>query len=237
MSVNSEIEELKKRLKVIEESRATKDEERLETEFGYREASFDFFGKNFLTEKGRILANNKVLSTIIAFQMFLIVFLLFGYYKVASRETFSVLMPDYGNVEVSRMSANPLYFKIWGNYALQYLAEFTPSNIDNNIQRGLKLFDKYSWKTQEPYIDQYAKVIKANLISQEFRFNEEDVVVKIAKNGSKAKVIYKGIATQKVGNLKEIEVECRYEFTFFIRNGKPFQETASTNCLSGGDKK
>lgn len=220
--------------KDTEKVSSVKSEEKNESEYGFDEPSFDFFGKKYLTTHGRMIANNRFMFTLSIFQLIIIVVLLIGYLRLTSQKEFAVFLPDYGIAKVGRMKANELYYKVWGDYVISRIADFTPTTIQHNVEQASVIFDSSSWNHQKPHIDKYVKVIEDNSISQEFKFNDDDVKIEISKDGSKAILQYTGIAHQNINKLSQQTIKCVYRFGFFVADGKPYQESIYTNCLSGG---
>lgn len=208
--------------------------EEVEADYGFDEPSFNFFGKKYLTTHGRMIANNKFMFTISIFQLVIIFILIVGYWRLTSQKEFAVHIPDYGIVKVGRMKANELYYKVWGDYVVSRIANFTPTTIRHNVEKASVIFDKASWNHQKPHIDKYMKVIEDNSISQDFSFNDDDVKLQISKDGKNATLQYTGTAHQDINKLSQQTIKCSYTFGFFVDDGRPYQESISTNCLSGG---
>lgn len=199
---------------------------------GYADTLFNYYGKEYLTEKGKIIANNRFLTIVCVAQLFMLIVFLFTFYNFYSEREMSIYIPDTGRINISKYNADPLYFQVWGNYILSNIADFNPQNIEDHIKKATKVFDKRSWNYQKPFLEKYQETILANSITQEFKFAENNVVVK-GIEGDSTLVTYKGKAIQHLGEIATIERECSYSFVFYFKNGRIFQRSIKTDCLEG----
>lgn len=188
-------------------------------------------GKDAINEFDKLLLNNRLLQLMLGGILLVLFILSYGYYTLANEKTIVISMPPYGEFEVARMRAEPLYFRVFGDYVLSNMASFSPNTISDKLIRAANIFERNTYLLKKSEFDNYYKAIVTNKIEQEYHYDENEVDVVLKEAGSRAEVIYKGVATQKIANLTKIKKQCDYKFTFFLNDGRIFQDGIFTNCL------
>lgn len=201
--------------------------------YGFPDPLTQYFGVEYLTEKGRMKYNNRILTLICGFLIVLLIFFMIVFYNFYSEKEFAISLPDYGQINVNKMKADPLYYRVWGDYVLTNVANYSPRNIEDKLKRLQKIFDSRSWNFQKVYLEKYQQAILENSVTQTFFFQEPDVEVKLNKSGNRAKVTYNGKATQYLGEFAKVERKCSYTFIFYVQNGSIRQESLKTDCMQG----
>ncbi|WP_181882631.1 MULTISPECIES: TraE/TraK family type IV conjugative transfer system protein [unclassified Helicobacter] len=189
-------------------------------------------GKDAINEVDKLLLNNRLLQLIMGGLLLVLLILSYGYFKLANDKKVTVIMPPYGDFEVAKMKADPLYYRVFADYVLTNMASFNTSTIKDKLVRAGAVFDRETYLLKKSEFDNYYKSIMTNKIEQEYQYDENQVDVVLDNGGSTATVTYKGFAIQKIANLTKITKQCNYTFGFFISDGRIFQDSAYTNCLN-----
>ncbi|PAF46187.1 hypothetical protein BKH46_08605 [Helicobacter sp. 12S02634-8] len=195
------------------------------------DGDYGFYGKEALDRSVKLILNNRIFQLIIAVLVFILILLTSAYFSLSKSLTTQVNLPPYGTFDIARMEADPLYYRVWADFVLNYMSNFTPTNIDGNIKEATQVFDHDVFVAKKPEFDAYYQSIKTNQITQRFQFDATGVSVKLEKSGSEATVKYNGVAFQKIANLATRRKVCFYEMHFFINNFKIYQDAIKTDCL------
>lgn len=190
------------------------------------------FGKEALDKSIRLILNNRILQIAFAAQILIIVILLFSYFNLSKALSTNISLPPYGKFNVARMQADPLYFRVWGDYVLNLYSNFTPINIQSKVEEATRVFDHETYIAFAPQFESYYQAIKTNQITQKFIFNEEGTNINISASGSEATLTYNGTAIQKIGDFTIRRKKCFYEMHFFIENYNIYQDSIKTDCLN-----
>ena len=166
-------------------------------------------GKDAINEFDKLLLNNRLLQLMLGGILLVLFILSYGYYTLANEKTIVISMPPYGEFEVARMRAEPLYFRVFGDYVLSNMASFSPNTISDKLIRAANIFERNTYLLKKSEFDNYYKAIVTNKIEQEYHYDENEVDVVLKEAGSRAEVIYKGVATQKIANLTKIKKQCK----------------------------
>lgn len=196
-----------------------------------KDDDFGFYGREALDRSVRLILNNRIFQFIIGVLLFLLSILICSYFSLSNSLITRVTLPPYGTFDVARMEADPMYYRVWGDFILNYMANFNPQNIGDNIKQGAQVFDHDVFIAKKPEFDAYYQAIKTNQITQKFLFAEADVKIVLEASGSLATITYNGVATQKISNLAIRKKQCFYQMRFFINDHKIYQEALKTNCL------
>lgn len=196
-----------------------------------KDDDFGFYGKEALDRSVRLILNNRVFQFIIGVLLFLLSILIYSYFSLSNNLITRITLPPYGTFDVARMESDPMYYRVWGDFILNYMANFNPQNIEDNIKQGTQVFDHDVLIAKKPEFDAYYQSIKTNQISQQFLFAEADIKIALERSGSLATITYNGVATQNISNLAVRKKECFYQMRFFINDYKIYQEALTTNCL------
>lgn len=188
-------------------------------------------GKDSIDYTHRVIINNRYFQIFIAILILILIFLSVGYFRLSNNLTTIVKMPNYGEIRIGKMQSDALYYRVWGDYILSYIANFTPTDIKDHIEKSLVVFDRDVLIEKKPQFEKYYQSIKTNRIVQNFKFNDQKVKIDMEGSGGSASVIYEGIATQKISDLAIRKKACYYEMHFVINNGEIVQDSLKTNCL------
>lgn len=188
-------------------------------------------GKDAINEVDKMLLNNRLLQLMLAGILLVLLILSYGYYTLANEKSVTISMPPYGEFEVARMKADPLYYRVFGDYVLSNMASFNSSTIKDKLVRAASIFERETYLLKKSEFDNYYRAIVTNKIEQEYRYDENTVEVALKDAGARAEVTYKGYAEQKIANITKIKKQCDYKFSFFLNDGRIFQDGVYTNCL------
>lgn len=189
-------------------------------------------GKDAIDQVDRLLLNNRLLQIFVGVVLILLLILTFGYFSLSSERTSHIMMPPYGEFEVAKMRADPLYYRVWGDFVLARFASFTPSTIKENLAKSSEIFEKNTYLQRKADFDNYLTAVITNNITQTFRYDDNEVIVELKNGGSVATVTYNGYATQSISNITKITKKCFYKFGFYISDYKIYQDSISTDCLN-----
>lgn len=188
-------------------------------------------GKDSIDYTHRVIINNRYFQIFIAILILILIFLSVGYFRLSNNLTMIVKMPNYGEIKIARMQADSLYYRVWGDYILNYIANFNPTNIKDHIEKSLVVFDRDVLIEKKLQFEAYYQSIKTNRITQTFKFNDQKVKIDIEDSGGGANVIFDGVATQSISDLAIRKKSCYYEMHFIINDGEIVQDSLKTNCL------
>lgn len=188
-------------------------------------------GKDSIDYTHRVIINNRYFQIFIAILILILIFLSIGYFRLSNNLTTIIKMPNYGEIKIGKMQSDALYYRVWGDYVLNYIANFSPTDIKDRIEKSLVVFDRDVLIEKKPQFEKYYQSIKTNRIVQNFKFNDQEVEIDMEDSGGSASVTYNGIATQKISDLAIRKKPCYYKMHFLINNGEIVQDSLSTNCL------
>lgn len=212
----------------------TKNETRINQDWEVPVPEYDYagpMGKDSIDYTHRVIINNRYFQIFIAILILILIFLSVGYFRLSNNLTTIVKMPNYGEIKIGKMQSDPLYYRVWGDYVLGYIANFTPTDIKDHIEKSLVVFDRDVLIEKKPQFEKYYQSIKTNRIVQNFKFNDQNVEINMEDSGGSASVSYEGIATQKISDLAIRKKPCYYKMHFLINNGEIVQDSLKTNCL------
>lgn len=189
-------------------------------------------GKDAIDQVDKLLLNNRLLQLFVATLFIVLLILTFGYFSLSSERTSHISMPPYGEFEVAKMRADPMYYRVWGDFVLTRFANFNPSTIKDNLLKSSEIFERNTYLTKKADFDKYYAAVMTNNITQDFRYDENEVNIELKNGGSVATVTYDGYATQSISNITKITKKCRYQFGFYISDYKIYQDSVFTDCLN-----
>lgn len=189
---------------------------------------YKIIGKEYVDRIYSVITENKYLTYLSIFFLIVIIYLLIAISKLESKINIQVEIPpkiyQQGTIYVGYRKANALFYKIWGEYVARTIGNFSPVNIDNQINKILYLFDPNKIIKIKAEFLRFSKNVKTNLISNTFT----PYKVTGTNNGL---VTVEGLATKELGaDLMKKDLLCSYKMQFKIIDYHLFLENLVTNC-------
>jgi hypothetical protein len=190
-------------------------------------------GQEYLDKLDELIHKNKILWFFTIFQIIAILFLLIGYFSLKENIAIRVDLPpkiyQTGTLLIGSQKANDLYYKVWGQFAVEIASNYSPETVEKKYnQLSFLLNPEKVSKHMNKFLEKIQNV-QRNLITHEFV--RGPTVVKLFNGKNKANVKIVGIATKNVGNGLELEYElCEYNVGMSIDNYHLFIDAFREKC-------
>lgn len=129
--------------------------------------------------------------------------------------------------------SNKVYYKLWGNYIIGELANFSYEDIDAKVNLLIKMMRPTRFAEKKEQIDTFAKNLSTNLISQNYIIKDSNITkIKMSPNGNiqSASIVTKGMANQTIGRNYNNK-ECKYTVNLKYIRGVLYVEDFGTDCF------
>ena len=181
---------------------------------------------NYLVEKYRSAL------FFIFFQMFIILFLLFGYLSIKSNTIVEVDLPkivkdsDYGKLKIGIGVANELYYTVWGRYVVDSVLNIDVKSMDEKLAVLSKMM-------LPSVLTKYSKKLK------DFRrfIADNNAVLKYTSTESSTEIVdgigvykSKGVERIKLGEYDEKKQLCDVEVKMQVKNFMLFITSFQRTC-------
>ena len=190
-------------------------------------------GKRYLDQLDYLIERNRLLIFFVLFQIAVIIMLIIGYLGLKKDLVLRVDIPpkfyQTGMLYVGSMKANDLYYKVWGEYLVRELANFSPDTIGKHLNNVLYMLDpdKVTF-----YQHLFAKKLQSVTENQMVREFIPSTVSVESDNGENGTVIVKGVAKENIGNGLSISYKkCTYTLKMKIENYHLFVESIDEQCI------
>jgi hypothetical protein len=138
-----------------------------------------------------------------------------------------------GTLYVGSVKGNNLYYEVWGHYIAKLVSNFTPANIEGNIQKVIYILEPTFYTKNKHLLVEKMDYVKNNMVKREF------VMTKKEFTGDDTSKVMKitGIATDIVGdNLVVTNSSCTYEVGMTIRDYHLFVDAIRESCQEIDDE-
>ena len=187
----------------------------------------------FLDKTNYLVEKYRTALFFIFLQLFVILFLIFGYLSVKSDTVVEVMLPkvikdtDYGKLKIGINSSNKLYYQIFGSYLVKMLFSSDSSNIDKNILTFKRLIYPENIGKYSKNIEDFKNFVVTNSATLSYLPLEEST--KINKKGI-AVFSSKGVLGTKIGNYPKKKSICTTKIKMFTKNYMLFVSALDKTC-------
>lgn len=187
-----------------------------------------FSGKVYVDRLMKAIEDNRILAFITLAQIIIIFMLILGYIALSKKIVVRVDLPPKlytdGKIGVGMYSANDLYYKVWGKYVINELANYDPHTIDTKVKEIEYLLEPDFFTKGSQKLLELARYVKENMVRHEFlpiRYTLTEDNVFIAE----------GVGKSIIGdNLSVMYEKCTYKVKFSVTDYRIFINNLSIEC-------
>lgn len=195
-------------------------------------------GDEFISEVDKNRAIVKYLWRIVVILSISLVMLAISFFYIKDTTIVKVELPGkmiykYSPVVVEGIDgSNQIYYKLWSRYIINEVANFKSEDIFKKAKIIEKMMDPKTFALKQNKINNFAKNIALNLVSQKYKINKIQITNKKIKNGliDQATLKIDGFANQTIGK-KHFNKSCSYFLKFKFLEGVLYVENFGTNCF------
>jgi len=195
-------------------------------------------GEKFISEVDKNRAIVKYLWRIVVVLSISLIVLAISFFYMKETTVVKVELPGkliykYSPVVVAGIDgSNEIYYKLWGRYIVNEVANFKSINVFKKIKIIEKMMNPETLALKEKKIDNFAKDLAVNLVNQDFKIDKIKIVRKKIKNGlvNQATLKIKGFAKQTIGK-KHFSKSCSYNLKFEFLEGVLYVKNFGTDCF------
>lgn len=193
-------------------------------------------GKEYEDANATLFETNKILWKMILIETFVILALVFGYLNL--KETVSVRLDMPSKIYQSKDLtirrglnwADASYYEVWGRAMAEEISDFSVDNIGEKFAILQKTMRPSQALKKDKEIQDFTRSAIQNRISQDFTVMHVAEPSEIEKG--KFRVVFNGVAAQKVGTKEMPRKECSYSIDLKIyEDGVLYVEDFGTNCM------
>ena len=154
--------------------------------------------------------------------------LLIGYKNLEEKIEIKVEIPPKpyhtGTVYIGYDKAISLFYKVWGEYVVNEIANYSPVDIDEKVKRIVLLFSPDKIIKANADFMAFSKNIKNNLITHTFKEYKSSA-------SKKGEVVVEGLGIKTLGaNLSTQYQVCKYYLKFTMEDYHLFLKSFRTDC-------
>ena len=135
------------------------------------------FGDSFFDKEKENTKTIWVLTGIIIFLLFIILFAFKAYINIAQNKTIVVTVPaqmDKGKYVIGNTMSSPNVYKMWVKVWTNGIANFSYKNVDKKMAQIYPFLDPLTTMKSKAKLQQFINFIKTNYITQRFVLNKID---------------------------------------------------------------
>jgi len=195
-------------------------------------------GKEFISiiDKDKVVV--KYLWRIVVMLSVAIVILSFAFISIRETTQVKVELPAtfiYKNAPVvvaGIHGANKVYYKLWGEYIVKQLANFSYENIEQKAKLIEEMMRPARFVKKEKEINGFVKNLSTNLMKQKYIPSDINITNIDESKGiiRSATVFVNGLAYQSIGR-KNSKKECKYNVVLHYIKGVLYVEDFGTDCF------
>ncbi|WP_152182874.1 TraE/TraK family type IV conjugative transfer system protein [Sulfurimonas indica] len=195
-------------------------------------------GEEFISiiDKDKVVV--KYLWRIVVMLSVAIVILSFAFMSIRETTRVNIELPAtliYKNAPVVVAGidgANKVYYRMWGEYVIKELSNFTYETIGKKVQLLKKMMRPTRFVEKKKEIDIFTNTLSKNLMSQKFIPEDTNLSNVIESKGiiRSATITVNGIAFQSISKEKS-KKECKYDVDLRYVKGVLYVEDFGTDCF------
>jgi len=195
-------------------------------------------GEEFISiiDKDKVVV--KYLWRIVVMLSIAVVILSFAFMSIRETTQVKVELPAtfiYKNAPVvvaGIHGANKVYYKLWGEYIVDRLANFSYEDVDKKVSLLEKMMRPTRFVEKEKEINSFIKNLSVNLMKQKYIPSDVNITNVNESKGiiRNATVIVNGLAYQSIGR-KNSKKECKYNVELHYIKGVLYVEDFGTDCF------